>query len=145
MQLERIASRYQLVPLTFVQDAVAASQTDADLKVIEAYGGTTLSTLDNTAYVMPFAGEVVALSYGLTAAASAGQMTIGPTVNGTEKTDLTVTVTTAASGYKTVPRGAIPFSAGATIGAQITTNSSWNGTSSDLVVTVWVLLTVEGI
>jgi hypothetical protein len=145
MQVEGIIAKGQLVPLSFMQDQLAASQSDVQLKLVEAYGGTTLSVIDNEEYVMPFAGEIVAISYGLTAAASAGQMTIGPTIDGTEQTALTRTVTTATSGIAKVRRGTIPFSAGQRIGAEITTNSSWNGTTADLVVTIWVLLYVEGI
>lgn len=145
MQIDRVIAKGQLVPLTFVQDQVAASQTDVQLKLVETYGGSTLSVIDNEEYVMPFAGEIVAISYALTAAASDGSLTIGPTINGTEQSALAQTVTTATDGSGKVRRGTIPFAAGQRIGVEITTNGSWNGTSADLVVTVWVLLHLEGI
>jgi hypothetical protein len=96
-------------------------------------------------YVMPFDGEIVAISWLLSAAGTAGVFTIGPTVGGTEKTALTQTVGTAASGRAKVARGTIPVAAGNEIGAEITTDGSWDGTSSDLGVVVWVLLHLDGI
>lgn len=140
MQIDRTISKGQLVGLTFLQDAVAASQTDAQLQIIDA---TAAATGDG--YIMPFAGEIVAVTYLLSAAGSAGVFTIGPTIGGTEKTALQQTVGTNANGRKSCARGTIPFAAGDNIGAEITTDGSWNGTSSDLVVTVWVLLYLEGI
>lgn len=139
-RIERIISKGQLVPLHFLQDAVAASQTDAQLAIIDATGAAA-----NDSYCMPFAGEIVAVSYVLSAAGGAGAFTIGPTIDGTEKTALQQTVGTTAEGRKTVPRGTISFAAGDQIGAEITTDGSWDGTSSDLLVTVWVLLYLEGI
>ena len=66
-------------------------------------------------------------------------------VGGTEKTALTATVGTAASGRGTVLRGSIPFAAGDEIGAEITTGGTWDGTGADLVVQVGVLYYLEGI
>lgn len=140
MQIERIISKGQLVLLYFNEDAVAASQADAQLAIVNATGAPA-----NNGYIMPFAGEIVAISYGLTAAGAAGVFTIGPTVGGTEKTALTVTVGTTASGVKKAARGSVPFVAGAEIGAEITTDGNWDGTSSDLQVCVAVLQYLEGI
>lgn len=142
MQIDRVISRGQLVPLTFMQDAVAASQTDVQLPIAEVNAGAGNAIVG---YISPFAGEIVAISWNLTAAGTAGTFTIGPTVGGTEKTTLTQTVGTAASGYAKVLRGSIPIAAGDEIGAEITTNGSWDGTSSDLCVVVWCLLYLEGI
>lgn len=133
-------SRGQLVPLIFAQDAVAASQTNVQLVVP---GETTTPLVEG--YEMPFAGEVVALSYTLSTAGAAGVFTIGATVNGTEDADTTVTVGTNAASYTRVPRGKCTFAAGDSIGAEITTDGSWDGTTSDLGVVVWVLLYMEGV
>lgn len=132
----------QLVPLTFMQDAVAASQTNVQLPVAEVNAGAG-NACDG--YTMPWAGNIVGISFQLSAAGSAGTLTIGPTVDGTESSDPTLSVTTAASGSDTATRGTAAFAAGAVIGAEITTDGSWNGTSSDLVVTVWVLMEVTGV
>ena len=142
MQIERIIAKGQLVKLVFMQDAVAASQTDVQLPISEVTAGAGNAI---AGYVMPFPGEIVAQTYLLSAAGTTGTFTIGPTVGGTEKTALTQTVGTTANGRKTVPRGTIPFAAGDEIGAEITTGGTWDGTSADLVVCVWVLLYIEGL
>lgn len=139
-QITLDTSKGQLVPLYFGQDAVAASQTDVQLPAVgPEEGGTTAG------YEMPFGGEVVAVSYTLTAAGSAGVFTIGATVNGTEDASSTVTVGTNAAGYARVPRGGAPFVAGDSLGAEITTDGSWDGTTADLNVIVWALVYLEGV
>jgi hypothetical protein len=142
MQIDRTIAKGQLVPLVFMQNALAATQTDVQLLVAEV-AAAAANAVDG--YVMPFAGEILGISGRLSAAASAGTLTIGPTVGGTEKTALTQTVTTGQSPRGTVIRGSIPFSAGDLIGAEITTDGSWNGTTADLAVTVWVLLYLDGV
>lgn len=135
-------SKGQMVALSFAQDNVAASQTDAQLYVMEVASAAAL-VVDEV--YMPFNGEVVAVGYDLSAAGSAGTLTIGATINGTEDADSTVTVTTAQRGVKKIERGKCPFVAGQYLGAEITTDGSWNGTSSDLLVTLWVIVYAEGI
>lgn len=133
-------ARGQLVALQFAQDAVAASQTNVQLVT----PGETTTPL-TTGYIMPRGGEILGISWLLSAAGTAGVFTIGPTIGGTEQATLTQTVGTAASGYQwlTVDKVApISFVAGNEIGAEITTDGSWDGTTSDLVVTVWVLLDI---
>lgn len=138
--ITRNTSRGQLVPLIFAQDAVAASQTDVQLVVP---GETTTPLVEG--YEMPFPGEVVALSYTLNAAGTAGTFTIGATLNGTEDTDTTVTVGTNTANYAVIPRGKMVFNASDSLGVEITTNGSWDGTTSDLSVVLWVLLYLDGI
>lgn len=142
MQIDRTISKGQLVPLTFMQDAVAASQTDVQLPISEVNAGAGNGI---AGYVAPFGGEIIGVSWILTAAGTAGSFTVGPTVGGTEKTALTQTIGTAASGRGTVARGSVLFNAGDEIGAEITTNGSWDGTSSDFAVTVWCLLYLDGV
>lgn len=142
MQMERVIAKGQLVKFTFMQDAVAASQSDVQLPIAEVNAGAG-NAIDE--YHVPFAGEIIGISYSLSAAGTAGAFTLGPTLAGTEKTALTQTVGTNQRGYATVPRGTIPFDAGARLGAELTTDGSWDGTSADLLVTVWALLYLEGI
>lgn len=142
MQMEGIIAKGQLIPLLFMQDAVAASQTDVQLPIAEVNSGAA-NAVDG--YVMPFAGEIVGISYTLSAAATAGSLTIGPTIDGTEATKPALSVTTGTSGANKAQRETTRFAAGAKIGAEITTDSSWDGTSADLGVVVWVLLYLEGI
>lgn len=135
-------SKGQLVGLPFMQDNLAASQTDVQLLIAEVASAAG-NAVDG--YAMPWPGEVVGVSYVLSAAGSAGTLTIGATIDGTEDADTTQSVTTAVSGYGRVVRGAAAFTAGQVIGAEITTGGTWNGTSSDLGVIVWVLLYLAGI
>jgi hypothetical protein len=142
MQIDRTIAKGQLVALTFMQDAVAASQADVQLPIAEVNAGAG-NAVD--AYTMPFAGEIIGVSYRLTAAGTTGAFTIGPTIGGTEQAGLTVTVGTTTSGRATVVRDTYRFEAGALIGAEITTAAGWDGTTADLGVTVWVMLYLDGI
>lgn len=132
----------QLVPLTFMQDNVAASQSNVQLLIAEVASAAS-NAIDG--YVMPWSGCIVAISAGLSAAATAGSLTAGATVAGTEGADPTLTVTTETAKSDTAARGTATFAANAVIGAEITTDGSWDATTADLVVTVWVLLDVTGI
>ncbi len=143
MQIERIVSRGQLVPLTFHQNAVAASQTNAQLPLVET--SATSSSTDNDEYVMPFAGEIVAISAELSAAATAGALTIGPSIDGTEVADPTLAIATQTEAWDTCPRGTAKFAAGDRVGVEITTDGSWDATTADLAVVVWAIVHVEGI
>jgi hypothetical protein len=142
MAIKRGTSKGQLVAFTFMQDAVAASQTDVQLAVAEV-ASAAANGVDEI--YMPFPGEVVAVAYDLSAAGSAGTLTVGATINGTEDADSTQTITTAQRGSGKVARGKAAFAAGAYLGAEITTDGSWNGTTADLVVTVWALVYLDGI
>lgn len=144
MLIERITSRGQLVALTFGQADLAASQTDVQLSTT-AVDNAADDQLQADGYAMPFDGEIVAITAYLTAAGSAGSLTVGPTVGGTEKTDPTLAITTATVARDSAPRGTAPFVAGDVIGAEITTSGTWNGTTADLQVVVWVILYIEGI
>ncbi|WFE44269.1 hypothetical protein [Verrucosispora sp. WMMD1129] len=140
--MERIIAKGQLVPLVFMQDAVAASQTDTQLLIAEVASAAS-NAVDG--YVMPFEGEIVAVSTRLSAAATAGTLTVGATVDGTEAAASAVAMTTGQSGRTRIPRGTVTFPAGALIGAEITTNAGWDGTSADLAAVVWVILHMDGI
>jgi len=56
-----------------------------------------------------------------------------------------VTVTTAQSGSDTCNRGKATFAKNQVIGAEITTDATWDGTARDLAVIVWVVLALSGI
>jgi len=142
MQISKTLGKYQLVPLIFGQDAVAASQTNVQLYAIQAGGPVELAV---TGYSMPWAGEIVAVSYDLSAAATAGTLTVGATIGGTEAADPTLSITTGTGGSDSCNRGKVPFAKGAVIGAEITTDGTWDGTSSDLLAVVWVVLAISGI
>lgn len=140
MAIDRVTSRGQLVALPFAQDAVAASQTDVQLVTP---GETTTPLV--VGYEAPWDGEVVALAYTLDTAGAAGTLTVGVTIDGTEDADTTISVGTSANGYLRVPRGKCRFVAGQQIGAEITTDATWDGTASDLGAQVYVLYYMTGI
>lgn len=142
MQINNAIAKGQLVPLVFMQDAVAASQTNVQLPVAEVNAGAGNGC---DGYCMPFAGEIVGISAHLSAAATAGTLTVGPTVAGTEKADPTLSITTETDESDTCKRGTNVFAKDAVIGAEITSDGSWDGTGADLVVIVWVLLNISGI
>lgn len=140
--IKNVISKGQLVALNFAQDALAASQTDAQLNRFEVASGATLAV--ESAY-MPFPGEVVAIGWDMSAAGTAGTLTVGATIDGTEDADTTQTITTAQRGYARIPRGKAAFVAGKYLGVEITTSSGWGTTGADLVVTLYVLQYLEGV
>lgn len=140
-QIEGIISKGQLVVHSFGQNAIAASQTDADLLRVETSGGTT----DVDAYEAPFDFTIVAISATTSAAATAGTLDIVPVVGGTAATEPALAFTTETALTATAERDAIAGVAGDAIGVQITTNGSWDGTTADLEVDVYVLYHLEGI
>lgn len=146
MHFTRDTSRGQVAVLTFMQGDVAASQTDVQITLAETIGSAAAhSTLAVDSYVAPWDFEVIAVAGTLDAAATAGSLTVGATINGTEDSDSTSTITTGTEFRKRIPRGAMRGVAGDNIGVEITTDASWNGTTSDLAVQVYVLYAIEGV
>lgn len=143
LQIDGTTAKGQLVALLFSQDAVAASQTDVQLYAIET--GATSSVLAVDEYSMPFAGEIIAIAYNLSAAGTTGTFTIGATVNGTENASTTQTVGTTVRGTARFKRGTAKFVAGDRLGVEITTGGTWDGINSDLVVIVYALVELDGI
>ena len=138
--IQRTTSKGQLVAYQFGQDALAASQTDVQLPAVMAEATQVVD-----GYVMPWDYEVVGIGWSSSAAATTGSATIGATIGGTEDADTTLTVTTATNSYKRVPRGACQGVAGDRIGCELTTGGTWDGTTADLVATIYVLLYLESI
>ena len=141
MKIQRYIAKGQVIPLQFMEAALAAAQTDAQMVLVDV--GASPSLTDGV--VSPFNGAVVGLSFLLDSAGSAGQLDIGASIDGTEVAATTQVVTTAASGYAAFQRDVAKFEAGAELGVEITTDGSWNGTTSDLSVILWVLIELEGV
>lgn len=133
-------SKGQLVPYFFGQDALAASQTDVQLPTVMAEASQAVD-----GYVMPFKGDIVAVGWASSAAATAGTASIGATISGTEDADTTLSITTETNSAKKVHRGKAPIAAGARLGCELTTGGTWDGTTADLVAVVYVLHYLEGI
>lgn len=141
--LSRDTSRGQVVALAFGQTDLAVSQTDVQL--VTAIGETGQA---NDGYTMPWAWEVIGFGWQLTAASTAGTLSIGVTAGGTENAATTIAVpidSTTVSGYKRVQRGKMAGAAGAVIGVEITTNGSYAPITADLGVVVYVLLNLDGV
>ena len=139
-QITRDTSKGQLVAFVFGQDAVAASQSDVQLPAVGPEEGGNVD-----GYTIPFDFDVVGVAVTLTAAASAGSAAVGATVNGAELTGSTVSITTGTDLYKRVSRGKARGVAGTRLGCELTTNSGWNATAADLLVTIWALVYLEGV
>jgi hypothetical protein len=136
MQITREFSKYQIIPVTFGQANVAASQTDVQLK--DATNGVEGVT-------MAFPGIIVGLTVDLSAASTGGQLTVGVTINGTEVAATTQTITTATAVRAIFDRDAVKFAAGDKLGVEITTNAGWTPETAELAATVLAALAVSGI
>jgi hypothetical protein len=127
MLLENIAVMNPAVVYPgFYQADVAASQADVPLLIAGSGGGD--------GYVMPKAGYVIGLTGSLSVAASAGQLTVGVTVDGVEQPNTTQTITTqqALAATFSVDSHRVRFAAGQQAGVEISTDAAWDGTTADL-------------
>jgi hypothetical protein len=138
MIITRDIAKGQLIPLPFGQAAVTANQAAVAL----TYGAVASHI---TAVPLPWNYDIVGLSFDLSAAGTAGVFTIDPTIGGTAKTAGRITVGTAVSNYLRIPREVIRGSMGDLLGVKVTTNGSWDGTSSKLGVVLWVLAHLGGV
>lgn len=139
-QITLDTSKGQLVPFVFGQDALAASQTDVQLPAVGPEEGGTVD-----GYCIPFPYDIVGVSTSLTVAGSAGSITVGATIDGTEDADTTLSITTGTNHYLRVPRGKASGAAGTRLGCELTTAAGWNGTTADLLAVVWCIVYMDGI
>lgn len=139
MHIEHHISKGQIEVHVFGQVNVAANQSAVALPVAGVSGGVTSKGL-----VWP--GSLVGFSYTLSAAGTAGVFTIVPTINGTAiSTAYQATVGTTTKGRVKIPRNKVPLLETDVVGVKITTDGSWDGTTSDLAVTLRVLAELDGI
>ncbi len=118
-QITLVTSKGQLAYYTVGRDALAASQTDIQLPAVLAEASQVVD-----GYCMPFRGDIVAVVWSSSVAATTGTSTIGATVNGTEDADTTLTVTTQTNHSKRIARGKAPSAAGAQLGSEVTTGGT---------------------
>lgn len=146
--IDQIISKGQLVPLVFMQSDAAASQTNAGLTVAEVRDVAAIADDQNAAdgYIMPFDGEIVAISVRSSAARTAGTLTVEAMINAAA-TALTAVLdaTNTQSKATKQPRELDRFVSGDRVAARITTDAAWAPVTADVVVVVWVLLYLEGI
>jgi hypothetical protein len=130
VQQENIAITHNVVVLgPFGAANLAADQ--ADQAAALANGNTGIPALSD--------GAVVGIMGRLSAAATAGQLTVGPTVGGVEDADGVQTITTGQSIAALFDESVIPFSEGDLLGVEWNTDASWDGTTADLDVFLLVL------
>lgn len=138
-QAQTLTAPDQLVAVTFTQNAVAADQSAVQLPIIEVAAGAG-NAVDG--YVMPYPGQVLAVSARLSEAASAGSLAVAVSKNGTAFTAPTLAVTTAQSAHGSARVREATYAAGDLIGVEVTTDGDWDATTADLAVTVWALMYV---
>ena len=136
-QFEQIAGRGQIVPFVFVQDNLAASQTDVALNIQEVASAAALLI---TGLSMPWSGSIVGVSVDTSSAATAGTLTVTATIDGTKQSDTAQSITTATAASIVVPQSKVQFAAAQKLGVKITTSAGWDATTADLAVIVYVLL-----
>lgn len=141
----RETAKGQLVALSFHQNQVAASQTNADLPTVETDDGTSVSLSAVDAYEAPWPFDIVGIQATLSAAATAGTLTVNPTIAGTVNASLQLDFTTEVALTDTAALDVASGVAGDAIGAQIDTNGDWDATTADLVVTVFVMFYLDHI
>lgn len=126
----QLASSKTIVPLVFQ----AANVADAD-------GTAKTLNIDSNDYVMPWAGSIVGISVRHNADLTGGVITWTPTVDGTAKTALSaVTDDTNQQAYKAIEGRRISFAKGARIGVAWTKTGTVAPTTTDVAITLWVLL-----
>ena len=132
-------SKGQLARALFGQVNVAANQSAVAIPVAGTSGGCT-------SWPLVFPADIIGVSYALSAAGTAGVFTIIPTINGTAiSSAYTLTVGTTTKGSIKIPRNKVRCLSTDLIGVKVTTDGSWDGTTSDLVVVVSYLAELEGI
>lgn len=129
-----------LTPLVFGQDALAASQTDVQLPFAVGEGSQA-----NDGVRMPFPYAVRAITWRSSVAATAGSLSIGVTKNGTENANTAITVTTGTGGTKKIRGDKARGETNDVLGVEITTSGTWDGTTADLQVVVWVEMFPAGL
>lgn len=135
--IERITSKGQLTELIFTEDGLADAQSAVAMKVVDPLGGAE--------HKMPFNGEIVAISVLSDSARTAGTATFDATINGTVTgLQAVLNATDTTHKHTTQARGSDNFVAGDRIGVKVTT-SSWTPVAADVVVSVWVLLYLDGL
>jgi hypothetical protein len=116
----------------FYDTDVDANQSDAQLLVA--------GSASADGYVMPKNGYVIALTGSLSEAASAGSLTVGVSIDGTEVAGTRQTITTATEIRALFGTDAlVRFTAGQQVGVEISTSADWNGTAADLDAQVYVV------
>lgn len=124
---EPIAIKHNVVKFSFSEANLAASQTNTDIPVLGA---------DHTDYLLPFDGFIVGYAIRKSAAHGAGSLDFDINISGTST--LTIAAdTTEVYASLNVPDE--PFSAGAYLGVDYTSDENLSATTVDVVIDIYVL------
>lgn len=117
--------------LTFFQNNVAASQSGV---VLDAGLGAI------SEHVMSLTGHIIAASIFSNDERTAGELSVSPTIDGTELDDeLVLDATDTEEATIEIEKSLSSFFlSGQRIGAKITTDSSWAPTTADIIVSIMV-------
>lgn len=136
-QMERIIAKGQLVPLVFYQSSVASGQTDLALGII----GSAV-----TAYTLPWEFEVVGATVESGATVSDGAGSLAVLIDGNAALTLSLDETVNTDRDSAVAeRGRYVGARGSAVSVEITTDSDFDNSSGEIVVTVFVLVHLEGV
>lgn len=136
-QMERIIAKGQLVPLVFVQSGVTSSQTDVALGIAGSAA---------TAYTLPWEFEVVGAAVESSATVSDGAGSLAVLIDGNAALTLSLDDATNTDRDSAVAeRGQYVGARGSAVSVEITTDSDFDTSGGDIVVTVFVLAHLEGV
>lgn len=136
-QMERIIAKGQLVPLVFYQNSASSSQTDVALGIIGSAA---------TAYTLPWEFEVVGATVESGATVSDGSGSLAVLIDGNAGLTLTLDkVNNTDRDSAVAERGRYVGARGSAVSVEITTDSDFDNSSGEIVVTVFVLVHLEGV
>lgn len=138
------ASTKVIAPLNFGLNALAANATTGTIPILATSSGT-LTSYDWTA---PYDGSILFQTASLSAAPSAGTLTLQPRINGsltafTTAKHVNSTDIAAFVGKQQSRIATSSFSAGDTIGLSYSTSSDWAAATIAIACQVYILL--EGV
>lgn len=128
---------HQLVPVTFVQNNIAAGTT-ANMDMSSSGSPALLK--------MPWSGSIVGASYRMDGTLSAGTLAVRATVNGSNVwTAHSLTSASPQTDYTSQPLGTDAFIPGDTVGVELSSNGGFLPTTRDIIVTLWLAITYDGL
>src|SRR5690606_6325506 len=136
-QMERIIAKGQLVPLVFVQSSVTNSQSDVALGVAGSAA---------TAYTLPWEFEVIGAAVESSATVSAGEGSLAVLIDGNAALTLSLDSTANTDRDSAVAeRGRYVGARGSAVSVEITTDSDFDTSTADILVSVCVLAHLESV
>lgn len=138
-----IGSTKQLVPITFNYFDLPANVTNGTIPILSTPAAA--GTLQNFEFAMPWPGSVVGVTGRLSAAPSAGTLTLQPRINGsltpfTAQKHVNSSDIRSFAATQPAQQASNGFAAGDNVGLSYTSTSDLSATTIDMTFQVWVLL-----